>query len=91
MLSKHVFVNSLLELLKQNTLTLIKRVVSTCYMCGDEKKNIRDKKYDFLICFLRVVATYSMLSVFGELEAAHVLACIHKGDCEVDCSSAKTQ
>ena len=44
--------NSLRELLKQNTLTLIKRVVSTCYMCGDEKKKIRDKKYDFLICFL---------------------------------------
>ena len=38
-----------------------------------------------------VVATYSTLSVFGELEAAHVLGCIHKGDCEVDCSSAKTQ
>ena len=32
-----------------------------------------------------------MLSVFGEPGAVHVLGCIHKEDCEFDCSSAKTQ
>ena len=57
-------------------------------------KNIRDKKYDFLLCFLdgggsNVLNAISLLWTWSS--SWHVLGCIHKGDCEVDCSSAKTQ